>query len=95
MWKEILKAQYMAGDYVTYKGLSKEQIRYAGDDPFGLEVGETYQLESVDVQKWKTYFTIKGVKGRFNSLGFELDATIAEIREPERAADWHLDNMGE
>tara|TARA_R110001583_G_scaffold24323_5_gene88836 strand:+ start:1465 stop:1737 length:273 start_codon:yes stop_codon:yes gene_type:complete len=71
-WKNIIKREYQAGDYVTYKGLSKEQIRYAGDDPFGLEVGETYQLESVDVQNWKTYFTIKGIKGRFNSVGFEL-----------------------
>jgi hypothetical protein len=88
-WKDQIGPKFKAGDYVAYKGLSEEQIQYAGSEPIGLKEGETYQLEAVDVGKWKTYLTLKGFEGRYNSVGFRL------IKEPERAADWHLDNMGD
>jgi len=52
----------------------KDQIRWgSNDDPNNLvEIGKTYILESVDVHSWHTKITLEGIKGRFNSVNFEL-----------------------
>ena len=94
-WKNIIKREYQAGDYVTYKGLSKEQIRYGGSDPDGLTEGTTYQIEKVAEWNWLTLFELKGVKGRFNSVGFELeDDGYDEKPEHLTAEDYQQLNDG-
>ena len=84
-WKTIIKQQYKAGDSVRYTGLSEEQIQYAGSEPIGLKEGEVYQLEAVDVQNWKTYLTLMGFEGRYNSVGFELANDISKIKKDDKA----------
>lgn len=62
------------GDYVKFLGFSKEQINWGGcDDPSPhLFVGDKYYVERVEVHTYHTKIELRGVKGRFNSVCFEV-----------------------
>lgn len=59
---------------VRYIGASDEQVRWGNnDDPRGLlEIGNIYEVEHEDVHSWHTKYSLKGIKGKFNSVCFEI-----------------------
>lgn len=59
-------------DLVIYEGCSQEQINWgSNDDPRQiLMIGETYEIEIVDVHSQHTKLTLKGISGKFNSVCF-------------------------
>ena len=62
------------GDIVKFLGCSQEQIRWgSNDDPTGiLIVGDKYFVEKVNVHSQHTKVELRGVKGKFNSVCFEV-----------------------
>lgn len=62
------------GDHVKFIGCSKEQINWgSNDDPNGLLFSfYTYYVEKVDVHSQHTKIELRGVKGKFNSVCFEV-----------------------
>jgi len=62
------------GDIVRFLGCSSEQIRWgSNDDPTGiLIVGDKYFVEKVNVHSQHTKVELRGVKGKFNSVCFEV-----------------------
>ena len=63
-----------AGDHVKFLGCSREQIAWGrNDDPNPhLFVGDTYYVEHVYVHSQHTKIELRGVKGKFNSVCFEV-----------------------
>ena len=63
-----------AGDYVKFLGSSQDQIHWGRcDDPNPhLFVGDKYYLEKVEVHSQHTKIQLRGVKGKFNSVCFEV-----------------------
>ena len=63
-----------AGDYVKFLGCSLEQIRWGNnDDPNPiLFVGDKYYVEHVHIHSQHTKIELRGVKGKFNSVCFEV-----------------------
>jgi hypothetical protein len=63
-----------AGKTVKYLGCSKEQVQWGNnDDPNGiLIVGDKYHVEHVYVHSQHTKIELRGVKGKFNSVCFEV-----------------------
>ncbi len=63
-----------SGDYVRFIGCSKEQIQWGNnDDPNPqLFVGDTYYVEHVEVHSQHTKIELRGVKGKFNSVCFDV-----------------------
>ena len=66
--------QIKAGSTVKFLGCSKEQIAWGGnDDPNPhLFVGDKYYVEHVYVYSQHTKIELRGVKGKFNSVCFEV-----------------------
>ncbi len=62
------------GRYVKFLGCSKDQINWGNnDDPTGiLIVGDKYYVEHVHVHSQHTKLELRGVKGKFNSVCFEV-----------------------
>ena len=62
------------GKTVKYLGCSKEQVQWGNnDDPNGiLIVGDKYHVEHVYVHSQHTKIELRGVKGKFNSVCFEV-----------------------
>lgn len=62
------------GDTVRFLGCSQEQINWGGnDDPNPhLFVGDKYFVERVEVHSQHTKIELRGVKGKFNSVCFEV-----------------------
>lgn len=62
------------GDTVKFLGCSEEQIRWgSNDDPNPhLFVGDKYYVEHVEVHSQHTKIELRGVKGKFNSVCFEV-----------------------
>jgi hypothetical protein len=76
-WPNLGWAKQMelkTGRYVKFLGCSKEQINWGNnDDPTGiLIVGDKYYVEHVYVQSQHTKIELRGVKGKFNSVCFEV-----------------------
>lgn len=63
-----------AGDTVKFLGCSSEQIAWGNnDDPNSiLFVGDCYYIEHVYVHSQHTKIELRGVKGKFNSVCFEV-----------------------
>ena len=63
-----------AGDTVKFLGCSSEQISWGNnDDPNSiLFVGDYYYIEHVHVHSQHTKIELRGVKGKFNSVCFEV-----------------------
>jgi hypothetical protein len=63
-----------AGDTVKFLGCSKEQVQWGNNtDPTGiLIVGDKYYVEHVHVHSQHTKIELRGVKGKFNSVCFEV-----------------------
>jgi len=63
-----------ASSTVKYIGCSKEQVAWGNnDDPNGiLFVGDRYYVEHVEVRSQHTKIELRGIKGKFNSVCFEL-----------------------
>ena len=63
-----------AGTTVKFIGCSQAQIDWgSNDDPNGiLIVGDKYYVEHVDVRSQHTKIELRGIKGRFNSVCFEV-----------------------
>jgi len=61
------------GDYVKYNGCSKEQIKWGNnDDPSDqLMINGIYLVEKLDVRSSHTKISLRGIKGRFNSVCFD------------------------
>ena len=61
------------GDTVKYTGATDQQVRWgSNDDPRKvLTVGQTYEVEKVEVHTWHTKVYLVGIEGRFNSVSFE------------------------
>lgn len=62
------------GDHVKFLGCSREQIQWGNnDDPNPmLFVGDIYYVEHVYVHSQHTKIELRGVKGKFNSVCFEV-----------------------
>jgi hypothetical protein len=62
------------GNNVRFLGCSLEQIRWGNcDDPNPLLfVGDKYYVEKVEVHSQHTKIELRGVKGKFNSVCFEV-----------------------
>lgn len=63
-----------AGRNVRFLGCSKEQINWGNcDNPNGLLfVGDIFYVEHVYVHSQHTKIELRGVKGKFNSVCFEV-----------------------
>ena len=63
-----------SGILVKFLGCSKEQIAWGNnDDPNPhLFVGDEYYVEHVEHHSYHTKIELRGVKGKFNSVCFEL-----------------------
>lgn len=63
-----------SGILVKYLGCSQEQINWgSNDDPRPLLfVGDEYYVEHVEHHAYHTKIELRGVKGKFNSVCFEL-----------------------
>ena len=63
-----------AGDTVKFLGCSKEQIQWGSNDNPNdvLFVGDRYYVEHVYVHSQHTKIELRGVKGKFNSVCFEV-----------------------
>jgi hypothetical protein len=68
------KRMIKTGDTVKFLGCSQEQINWGGcDDPNPhLFVGDKYHVERVDIHSQHTKIELRGVKGKFNSVCFEV-----------------------
>lgn len=65
---------WKSGQMVRFIGCDQTQIVFGGNDnpnPL-LKIGEIYELSDVEVHSWNTKIQIKGIKGKFNSVCFEL-----------------------
>jgi hypothetical protein len=62
------------GDTVRFLGCSHDQIRWgSNDDPNPhLFVGDKYFVEYVEVHSQHTKIQLRGVRGKFNSVCFEV-----------------------
>lgn len=62
------------GDYVKFLGCSREQIQWgSNDDPNPiLFLGDKYYVEHVYVHSQHTKIELRGIKGKFNSVCFEV-----------------------
>ena len=63
------------GDKVTFKGWTKEQVRWGNNStPYMLIVGKQYKISAVEVHRMHTKVCIKGVSEhmKFNSAHFTL-----------------------
>ncbi len=56
-------------EFVRYNGGT--QSYHGCTEPDDLVVGKIYELINADVWNWHTDYTIKGVKGKFNSVWFD------------------------
>ena len=65
-----------SGITVKYIGCSQEQINWGNnDDPRDmLIIGDRYYVEHVEHHSYHTKIELRGVKGKFNSVCFELVA---------------------
>jgi len=63
-----------AGNTVKFLGCSKEQVQWGNNtDPTGiLIVGDKYYVEHVHVHAQHAKIELRGVKGKFNSVCFEV-----------------------
>jgi hypothetical protein len=63
-----------AGDTVKFLGCSREQIQWGNnDDPNPhLFVGDKYYVEHVHIHSQHTKIELRGIKGKFNSVCFEV-----------------------
>ncbi len=62
-----------SGDTVMFKGgVIPEQVKWAGTDYPNLSIGSTYTVESVDQYSSFARVTLNGVKGKFNSVHFQI-----------------------
>jgi hypothetical protein len=62
------------GDLVKFLGCSREQIQWGNNnDPNNiLFVGDRYYVEHVYVHSQHTKIELRGIKGKFNSVCFEV-----------------------
>lgn len=65
--------EWDAGDVVVFVEASDAQVNYGGvDDPREvLRLRHQYKLDSVAVGGWKSYVTLSGIEGTFNSVHFD------------------------
>lgn len=56
-------------EFVKYNGGT--QSYYGCTEPDDLVVGKIYEVINADVRDWQTDYTLKGVKGKFNSVWFD------------------------
>jgi hypothetical protein len=63
-----------SGDTVKYLGCSLEQIRWGNcDDPTGILIkGDKYHVEKVEIHSQHTKIELRGIKGKFNSVCFDV-----------------------
>jgi hypothetical protein len=63
-----------AGDTVKFLGCTIEQVRWGNNtDPTGiLIVGDKYYVEHVHIHSQHTNLELRGIKGKFNSVCFEV-----------------------
>ena len=55
------------------KKATQEQIDWRrNDNPNKLTVGKIYEVEKWDEDSWHTDVTLKGIKGTFNSVSFQI-----------------------
>ena len=55
--------------FVRYNGGT--QSYYSCSDPKNLVIGKEYEVTSINVRNWQTNYTLKGIKGNFNSVWFD------------------------
>lgn len=69
-----MEHEIRSGITVKYIGCSQEQINWGNnDDPRDiLFVGDKYHVEHVEHHPYHTKIELRGVKGKFNSVCFEL-----------------------
>lgn len=63
-----------SGNEVKFIGCSQEQINWGNnDDPNPLLfLGDKYYVEHVEIHSQHTKIELRGIKGKFNSVCFEL-----------------------
>lgn len=74
--------EFKIGDRIKFISSTKNQVNWgSNDDPTNLlDTHTIYEIEYVEVHSYHTKISIVGVKGRFNSVSFEL-LPIKELRK--------------
>ncbi len=69
----MINREHKIGMEVKFVGCSKEQIKWGGnDDPKGLlKNGNKYTVTHIEGHRWHTKLSLKGIKGKFNSVCFD------------------------
>jgi hypothetical protein len=69
-----LMDKIIVGNTVKFLGCSREQVQWGNNtDPTGiLIVGDKYYVEHVHVHSQHTKIELRGIKGKFNSVCFEV-----------------------
>jgi hypothetical protein len=62
------------GDKVKFIGAIKAQIQWGDNDDPNLvcNTEDIYEVEYVEVHSWHTKIYLVGIKGKFNSVSFEI-----------------------
>ena len=70
------------GDRIKFISSSKDQVNWgSNNDPNEILNTDTiYEIEDVEVHSWHTKISIVGIKGKFNSVSFEL-LSVKELRK--------------
>lgn len=74
------------GDKVKFLGCDKEQIRRGNNDDTRekLIIGNEYVVENVEVHSWLTKISLINIKGKFNSVCFDLYRGYADEKSNEK-----------
>ena len=70
------------GDRIKFISSSKDQVNWgSNNDPNEILNTDTiYEIEDVEIHSWHTKISIVGIKGKFNSVSFEL-LSVKELRK--------------
>lgn len=69
---------YRVGDVVVFRGQTKEQRNWGGNDDANtkLVVGQEYIVSKVETHSYHTKLHFENVEGRFNSVCFGIVGAI-------------------
>ena len=73
---------FKIGDRIKFISSSTNQVNWGSNiDPnLVCNTRDIYTVESVEVHSWHTKISLEGIKGKFNSVSFEL-LPIKELRK--------------
>ena len=74
--------EFKIGDRIKFISSSQDQVNWGSNNDTSIVCNTTdiYTIESVEVHSWHTKITLEGIRGKFNSVSFEL-LPIKELRK--------------